>query len=817
MPELDYTGWPSDKDEPRKPFDRLMPFHRIRVPGNHFIKPLEPPKDPREILIRPRVISGDGYGVGARSTKDYDAKIGEDIGRQVGKLVETFLGLGIIKAVTRGMADFLRKVPILGTILQPLANAIDEFDPFVELFKFFGSRLDALLVDAFIRGIPAWVPTFDETLHPDIQVMELDGILVRSHQRYDSIAFWQWHRWYDWRFAVVPSPLFSEIVGFGNAHRDDDNTKLDEVRREGPSGEVQFKFISYHQEGRPIGSTVSAESVIDCEWDIGALGLPPGPFFDAPAHAKVDWCWPMTGMFFWAIGRSVYDCTHATANKGRRTKKADRKPQGQALPEAERLERGVHLNQLHPLKAIATARWEAFRFKENPKPVPAIQFMFFANNHQSSAGFAKKGEPAKAGFVALNNENYQFIVDLPPADLSVKDEYPVGHTPDFALNTLVLRPRLVVDPNFEPFASATGTPEDQDDREKNEITVAKGGPKPIVQLIVPKPGKPPQQALVTIPLKEMSAEINSYGVIVSIGWHDPDATQTKKVKQVSVTLVAFQVGGDTHEDLSDAEWVLNVGVNGRWFQFAFDVKRKGQRIEIKEVAKQPVVVAMLLSEDDFVMVSVNGMEQDPFGDLLELSPAFKPPKKKPAPKDPNSPVDSVVADVQKAFLADRILRFAKVVKIPTGPPDPRKGGAPPTTEINVPFIGDEAEWTKDIDTDDDHRASEVARAMFLRVAATNALDANDLLGMIDPHVRDPARKDPTKSVKRAADATDTPNPLAVKDIVKEVGVGKVKKCQLTAYASEVVGRMGTIAYQPDVLDYTFFYEVKVEDLPGEKK
>ncbi len=224
-----------------------------------------------------------------------------------------------------------------------------------------------------------------------------------------------------------------------------------------------------------------------------------------------------------------------------------------------------------------------------------------------------------------------------------------------------------------------------------------------------------------------------------------------------------------------------------------------------------------MPEDDFVMVSVNGMEQDPFGDLLELSPAFKPPKKKPAPKDPNSPVDSVVADVQKAFLADRILRFAKVVKIPTGPPDPRKGGAPPTTEINVPFIGDEAEWTKDIDTDDDHRASEVARAMFLRVAATNALDANDLLGMIDPHVRDPARKDPTKSVKRAADATDTPNPLAVKDIVKEVGVGKVKKCQLTAYASEVVGRMGTIAYQPDVLDYTFFYEVKVEDLPGEKK
>jgi hypothetical protein len=809
MPDLDYSGWPSDRQEDRKPFNRLMPFHRIRVPAKQIILP--------RASFQAQIISGDGYSVGARSTKDYDAKFGEDLGKELAEFVEKiFPILQLGKVVTQGLREFINRVPLLNTLLKPLSDALDGFDPFVELFKFFGSRLDALLVDSFIRSIPAWVPTFDEGFHPDIQLLELDGILIRSHQRYDSVPFWQWHRWYDWRFALVPSPVFSEIVGFGNAHRDDDNAALEEVRQQGPQGQIQFKFVNYNQEGRPVGSTVSAASVIDCEWDIGAIGLEPGPFittFNPPA--KHDWCWPMAGMFFWAIGRSVYDCSHATANEGRRTKKPDRKPQGSQLPESERLKRGVHLNQLHPLKAIATARWEAFQFKENPKPVPAIQLMFFANNQLSSAGFFDTKSPQKSGFNAINDQDYQFIVDLPPVDVTKKREYPIGHTPDFALNTLVLRPRLVVDANFEPFQNAGGIVEDSDEREKNEVTPAKNGPKPIVQLIIPKADEPPQQALVTIPLKEVSSEINSYGVLLSIGWADPDATQVKNVKKVTVKLVSLQPAKDLHES-GDAEWNLNVGINGRWFQFRFLVKNL-DRIQIDAIAGGPVIVEMLLAEQDFVMVSVHGMEEDPFDDLIRKPPEFKPPDKRP-PKNPGSLTlqnftDEVKAALIKLTLKDRLLRHHGEVKVPTGPPDPLQGGAVPSKSFSVPLIGREIEWNQDVDTDDDHQASLAGRAMFLRLAAGNHFDANDLLGMIDSNVPDPARKDPNKSPRRSQDITDTPNPLVVGDILKEVGPGVFKKCQLSAYATEVVGRMGTIAYQPDVLEYTVFYEVKVENLP----
>jgi hypothetical protein len=672
--------------------------------------------------------------------------------------------------------------------------------------------------------------------------------LIRSHQRYDSLPLWQWHRWYDWRFFVIPSPLFNEIVGFGNAHRDDDNAALEKLRNDG-----HFKLIPYYREGVPVNVTVPRETGIECEWDIGAIGGAhspdgekeiddPGPFFDAlqPTRVPHDWCWPMTGMFFWAIGRSSYDCSHATAQNGRRVKKKDRKPAGSQFSEPELLERGVHLNQLHPLKAIGTARWEAFQFKENPKPVPAIQFMFFANNQLSSAGFSQhpntKDDPErrlhKSGFPTLSDQDYQFIVDLPPFDFAQpKPEYPIGHTPEFALNTLVIRPRLLFNAQFSSFENAGGIVEDGDDRGKLEITRATNatGPQPIVQQIIRK-GQLTQQALVTIPLTKLSAEFNSYGVIVSMGWLDPNAAQAKKVKKVTVRLVAIQPGADLHEDLSAAEWNLNIGVNGRWFQFRFEAK-KNEKMDISkailgtpEKPAPPVEVEMLLAVDDFVMISVHGMEEDPFDDLMRKPPEFKRGTKRPPKEPPKTEIDEILKDPKAGFdelrarllegfgLKDRLLRRELKVNIPTGTPDPRTLQRP-TKEVTMPLIGREIDWDNDIDTDEDATASLTARALLFRLFIGNHVDANDLLGMVDPNFPDPGRKNPNLSEPRLQDDGDTPNPLQVQDILDEVGPGGTKKCRLTAYATEIVGRMGTMAYDPQKLDYAFFYDVKVEDLP----
>ncbi len=830
MPGLDFADWPADKQEDRKPFNRLMPFHRIRVPA-------------RQIIISPggfaeKVISGDAYSVGARSTKDYDAKFGEDLGKDLAELVENiFPPLRVVGAISqgisKGLAALIRLIPGQGA--QRVADAIDGFDPTVALFQLIGNNFDALLVDSFIRSIPAWVPTFDETLHPDIQFLELDGIIVRSFQRSDGVPFWQWQRWYDWHFAVCPSPLFSEMIGFGNVHRDDDNTL----------GEAEgSNLVNYHKEGLPVGATVSARAIADCNWDIGALGLRSGPvrrgpdnedrlpvFFDElQPRVKHDWCWPMTGMFFWAIGRSAYDCSHASKNNGRRTKKKDRKPQGQRFSEDERLERGVHINQLHPLKAIATARWEAFQFKENPKPVPAIQFMFYANTHLSSAGFFGKDQPHRSGFPPINDQDYEFIVDLPPPVVSSKSEYPVGHTPDFALNTLVLQPRLVVDANFTPFQKdgaggpSDGIVEDSDDRENNETTAAKA-PQPIVELFGAKPNEPPRQALVRIPLKgNLADDFNSYGVLVSIGWLDPDALQLKKVKKVTVKLDSVQPASPD----SDADWNLNVAVNGRWFCFRFNAQPGTHaRIDLASVSGGPVTVEMLLAEEDLIMVSAHGFEEDPMDGLFRLSPEFPIPQKRPSKKAPKLPTPQEVLDDPKKIgqfkadlferfkvLSDRLLRHSADVDVPTGTPDPKTGKIP-TKTITVPMVGDEIEWGTDIDTDDDHQASLVARAMFLRMAIGNRFDANDLLGMLDANLVDPAHKNPPSP--RSQDVTDTPNPLVVADVIKEVGSGKTKKCQVSAYKSEVVGRMGAMAYDPEKVDYTLFYDVTVEDLPEDKK
>ena len=149
---------------------------------------------------------------------------------------------------------------------------------------------------------------------------------------------------------------------------------------------------------------------MECEWDCGAFGDydyssahgkqaspgQPGPMFEK------DWAWPMAGQNVWIAGRWIYDCGHASSDE-----KTGSNP-------------GLMRSELHPCKAVATARWEAVKFDQNDYHAPAIQFMFFAC---TQGGYKD--------FPTIADHDYEFIVDLPEAPHEAP-QHPVGHTPDRA-------------------------------------------------------------------------------------------------------------------------------------------------------------------------------------------------------------------------------------------------------------------------------------------------------------------------------------------------------------------------------------------------
>ena len=298
---------------------------------------------------------------------------------------------------------------------------------------------------------------------PEIE-RELEGQLTLSQHPSEDFPIGQWHFWYDWNFFIKPAEGFEYLRGMGT-HED-------------------------------LGDLILGGSM-ECEWDCGAFGdydfINPGgrtPTLDASApFFGRDWAWPVGGEYIWLAGRWIYDCGHP-----------------------DKL--GRNRSELHPIKAVATARWEAVKFDENESHVPAIQFMFFA---------CRKGGYLDLPTIA--NTDYEFIIDLPDSSITPAGEFPIGHTPDFPLNTLVIRqPQLLQKIDYTPFTTAR-TP------------VAQAGQAdPEIEILPPdKPGEVPRQVKVRIPLTKLGkADISSYGVIVSLGWNDPERQQAEKIKEVRV-------------------------------------------------------------------------------------------------------------------------------------------------------------------------------------------------------------------------------------------------------------------------------------------
>ena len=487
-------------------------------------------------------------------------------------------------------------------------SPFNDYDPSVLehlgmiVFNIVGA-LPTMAFKKLLATMPAWVPVIRENVPESAwralpeQEHEVEGILSESFQTWTDVPVKQWHLWYDWNFHLVPATGYKYLHGLGNHGRN-----------------------------------------MECEWDCGGMGDydfdglsgrrptldKPGPMFGR------DWAWPMPMQNVWLTGRWIYDCGHASG-------------EDKTGPNV-----GLMRSELHPCKAVATARWEAVKFNENERHVPAIQFMFFG---------CRRG--GYKDFRSINDQDYEFIVDL-PKEKSETVGFPIGHTPNFAVNTLLVRPRLLIKLDYEPFKTAYG-----------QKAGAGDSADPRIELLPSvRPGEPPCQARVCIPLTQLAGNIDTYGVIVSLGWFDPTRIRAAKVKKVNIAFTHIK-RFDIHEGFvsGEGEWQFKVGVNGRWHAVSDSgVSRESlsMRLSIRET--------FYLAEDDELVITAHGMEEDSVGGIMR----------------------------ENGW--DRTLK------------DPD----------NAPYT-----WNDDIDQRDNNHASGVAREMVGKLATT-LNNQNDKLGVINP-------------------------------------------------------------------------------------
>jgi hypothetical protein len=520
--------------------------------------------------------------------------------------------------------------------------------------------------------------------------MEVEGLLSLSQHPSEDFPIGQWHFWYDWNFFVKPAGGFEYIRGMGT-HED-------------------------------LADLILGGSM-ECEWDCGAFGdydfISPGgrtPTLDASAaFFGSDWAWPVGGEYIWLRGRWIYDCGHPD-------------------------DLGRNRSELHPIKAVATARWEAVQFDENDSYVPAIQFMFFT---------CRKG--GYMDMPTIVSTDYEFIIDLPDSAIST-GKFPIGHTPDFPLNTLVVRrPQLLHKFDREPFITNARKPVAQP-----------GQADPEIEILPPaNPGEVPKQVKVRIPLTQLTKsgeeEISSYGVIVSLGWADPERQQAEKIKEVRIVFTEIELHGDLtrffqgvffdNKILSTIRFVFRVGVNGRWHALdAPDVNLNTTSLGLKHQG-----VTMYLAEDDDIRITCTGMEEDPSGEML------------------------------RRRLEDRVL-------------------------IN-PRTGDPYNWLIDFDQRDDDYASRIADQMASKgiedwwTHASRVSTLSQDLGKVIPGL--------------PMSDGELPNPLKVKDLMRIAGgPGHVVRGRQTARTRlEEHKSKGVTTRETFDIDYFLHYMLEYHDLP----
>jgi hypothetical protein len=501
--------------DPTKPLDRLRPFKRINnekaIPdstpdgfgvdcGCHLPEELGQDIEAafRKFLLAREGALGDIARAIAKAKEV--AKVVQQVSAIANRLAALLVPLAAALAGASGVGAVIAALAAVANALNFISSIVDGFLRAIDTaLTAFVVRIGAALARRAIRRIPQWVPVEDAANRDRItagQVREVEGIVARSYCDPLGTPFFQWQQWLSWSIQVVPEPAYRNLRVDG------------------------FAFSNDKVTGRPLVDPATVE----LQWDMGALnvgGDGPGiygrkldgdktqeelaareaPFFQSSRidpEKENNWLWPTAGMYVWASGRWVYDCSRpdqVTPQPGRKAKM---------------------YTMLNPLRAMATASWEAFGFAENTpaktrpirNAVPAIRFMFIASSHGGHLDHP-----------ALADGDYEFILDLPPPP-EPPSPFPVGHTlahkrtdglPDFPQNTIVLRPMLLRDLRT-PFGNVRRV-------------------EPVIELLQSDKGPGiVEQVKVTVKADTLTKDTGHAGFLLSLGWFDPNIERAKTAK-----------------------------------------------------------------------------------------------------------------------------------------------------------------------------------------------------------------------------------------------------------------------------------------------
>ena len=426
-----------------------------------------------------------------------------------------------------------------------------------------------------LRTLPSWVHV--ENTREAIQPVEsetereLEGIIHQSFQTWTDMPLFQFHRYFDWNFYVIPDPGYRCVAGEGN------------------------------------WSEKASELVVECEWDTGAFaGVSPTSV--GALYAGADLSWPMNGQLVWLAGRWIYDCGHGhESEEWKKLSWSERKRQWQ---QSERMRA-----ELHPIKAVASARWQAVKFSRNRNHyVPGIRFVFFAS---------RKG--GYFDFKDLRVKDYEFVVDLPRLPSQDAMDFEIVDAEAYPGCKIIKargRGRHAVPPPGEGEAQVHLRPTELLLRISTEPFKHDGFGRmanitPIVEPFQKDGGDGdfPTQMKVTIPLSQAGPDDDCFGVHIDLGWlDDAQWTQARQVRECTVTFHSLRKLDAFHDSGGSEQWRMRLGVNGQWTQTPETELEAGCRMSLGDAS-----FTVYLGPDDPLTVCVHGTEHDVVENIFRWS------------------------------------------------------------------------------------------------------------------------------------------------------------------------------------------------------
>jgi hypothetical protein len=375
--------------------------------------------------------------------------------------------------------------------------------------------------------------------------------------------------------------------------------------------------------------------------------------------------------------------------------------------------------------------------------------------------------------IPFNDTDYEFIVDLPDPPASGATVWPIGHTPDFPANTLVLRPSLLMKLEFAPFEVP------RSGAFLADFLQFETSLKPKVEVVPPaKPNDPPRQVKITVPMSQVPKGKDAYGVCISLGWFDPDGTLASKVKAVTLKPGPLRMLDD---DKDEGKFRFHFSFNGRWFFAPFE--DPGEKKPVPLTGADPRFT-QFVPDDSRAKLTAHGMLRNGFGDFLET-------------KNQRQRTVRVGGIFRTGEVGRLLAQGAKVLVDQFG------------NEIDSEFVKElakegldllegervDVEWKKHIDQGNKAVASAVAREMFVeKVPLFN--DMNEPLALTEP-------------------TRDNSNPVILKNVVKELEKNPRATVKATLFekVTDVIGEADKLAFRldPDQGDYEMDVEWTVEN------